>query len=550
MTRYAAIIVALLSLLWPGIARANPGETALHVNIPYTLAADGSGTQGGSSLKALIWAENTGPAERSVRITVTGPPELIPLDIPEGWEAGRGVIAGDIRLPGGYGQWFDLLTFDAARLAAGEYEVAISLDDGDRRETIRRKVALGRKEPGTARGLTITNVTLPVDRLGNLDERMDRNTLVLRDKALDYYKSVLKGRGAYNDAAEAVHPLAYVNIEFANPAGEEKLLVVTSQLFGRDGEAAPGLFTPAASVDDREDGGFPAGKDGTNAFLALDGAARQTVRLPLYIDEDVLPGGRYILRITAREDDRQVAAAEVPVTVLARDSRAAAVTLGGLVLVACGMIAALYRRQAILEAMKTRWLITITLFGAASFAVVNVPSTLLSDMVHVVLGPLAFLVTGMFHGILLYMLIAALVVLVPRPGAVALLLAVRFLLGVVAFGQASPVAMLFCGTQAVLLEAFFYLAGITVSRERGFGGDGPPILKTGWRGGLLLAMACAAADGICTYLNLNALAFLYRFFYADWYIAAVVAVNGVVYSGVGGYCGALLGDKLKAVGSD
>lgn len=538
-----ALALGLL-LFCHGQAMAHPREDiSFAVDIPYKFSAGAGENRGGSPLKALVSVENTGPAEKDVHIAIGLPAGLVPAKLPDGWRAEGGIIGGDIRLPGGYGQWFDLLTFDTGALAAGEHAVSVTVSAGDWRRTATRKVAVGQKAATGGKGLSIARVVLPVDRAGNLDERMSSDTLILRDKALDYYKSVLRGRGAYSEAAEAVHPLTSMNVEFVNPDGDEKLLTVVSRLFDREGRAVAGMFTPAASMDDREIGGFAGSREGTTAFIALSGEASQTVRLPVYIDENLLAGGRYILRVEAREDGRLVAVAEREIAVIARDGKAAVLTLAAAVLVFGGLAVAARYRRLLFAALKTRWLITITLFGAVCFAAVNVPATLLGEVLHVLLGPLAFLATGMFYGVVLYMLVAALVVLIPRPGVVALLFAVRMLLGLLAFGHASPVALLLSGSQAVLLESFLYLTGITAARA---GGEA----AGGWRRCLLMALACSAADGISTYLNLHALSFLYRVFYADWYIYAAVAVNGVLYSGIGGFCGVALGKKLRTVGSD
>jgi hypothetical protein len=543
MKMFTAVLALALVLFGSSPLLANPGDISFTMDIPYRLTVGAGETRSGAPLKALVALENTGPAEKGVHIAIGLPAGLVPAGLPPGWRTELGGIAGDILLPGGYGQWFELLTFDTGGLPAGEHMLSATVAAGDWRQTVTRKLAIGQKAKTPDKRLTIARIVLPVDRAGNSDERMSPDTLILRDKALDYYKSVLRGKGAYNDAAEAVHPLTSMNIDFVNPGGSEKLLTVVARLWDREGRPVAGMFTPAASIDDRESGGFAGSKEGTTAFIALTGEVSQTVRLPVYIDENLLMGGRYILRVEARENGRAVVSSEKEVTVIARDSKAATVTLVAVAMTLCGLVVAAYCRRKLFSGLKTRWLITITLFGAVSFAAVNVPATLLGEVLHVLLGPLAFLVTGMFHGVILYMLVAALVMLVPRPGVVALLFSVRLLLGLLAFGHASPVALLLYGSQAVLLETFLFLAGITAVR--------PDHEKAGsWRLCLLVTAACSAADGLSTYLNLHALSFLYRVFYADWYIYAAVIVNGVLYSGIGGFCGVVLGKKLRTVGSD
>lgn len=192
--------------------------------------------------------------------------------------------------------------------------------------------------------------------------------------------------------------------------------------------------------------------------------------------------------------------------------------------------------------LKTRWLVTIALFGAAAFAVVNVPSTLLNDFFHILLGPFGFLITGLFSSIFLYMMVVALVILIPQPGVVALMTVVRMLLGMLAFGQISPIGLLSYGLHALLLELLIYGSGMygwLQQRE-----DNP----IPWDKIALLAVSCAVADTIAAYVSLQAMAFLYRMYYAAWYIALVLLFNGFIYTIIGAACGTALGKRLARVG--
>jgi hypothetical protein len=219
------------------------------------------------------------------------------------------------------------------------------------------------------------------------------------------------------------------------------------------------------------------------------------------------------------------------------------ITSAALLVVATGGIFGFYRRRRLLAGMKTRWLVTIALFGTTSFAMVNVPATFLNDVFHIILGPFGGLVTGLFHGVFLYMLIVSLVILLPYPGAVALMTVVRMLLSMLAFGNVSPVSVLFYGVQAISLELMLYVAGITR-------GGKAMLINLGWKQLLTIVMICGVADALSTYINLQALSFLYRLFYADWYIMLCVLVNGFLYTAVGAACGVYLGRELGKIGGD
>ena len=199
----------------------------------------------------------------------------------------------------------------------------------------------------------------------------------------------------------------------------------------------------------------------------------------------------------------------------------------------------------VLAGMKTRRLITIALFGTCAFAVVNVPSTLLNDFLHIFLGPFSFLISGLFSGIMLYMLTGALVTLIPLHGVVSLMAAVRLLLGMLAFGHMSPLVFLSYGVNAFLLELALAGFGFTTASSKP---DRP--VQFSWRRMAVLALACALADTTATFITMQGMAVLYRLFFADWYIFMVMAVNGFLYTMIGSVFGALLGVRLSGVGSD
>ena len=41
--------------------------------------------------------------------------------------------------------------------------------------------------------------------------------------------------------------------------------------------------------------------------------------------------------------------------------------------------------------------------------------------------------------------------------------------------------------------------------------------------------------------------FFYRLYYADWFIALYMLVNGILYSSIGAWMGYRMGEKLKQV---
>jgi hypothetical protein len=539
------VIVLILAFFTPA-ANAH-ADLTFAVDIPYHFA--GSTIQTGGKVNALFRLENRGLSEQAVDVSVMLPTGLTPLDLPSGWQVAGNRLTGRIDLAGGYDHWFELMSF-RSDLPSGSHTLTVALTAGNDAWTETVVFSTQERRAESQAELALTGIRLPLDRYGNADLRVEANTLMLRDKTWDYYKNVLRGKGAVSAAAEYSHPLTFMGLEFKNPKGEAKLLTVAAQLLDKTmRQPVSGLYTPAASVEDAHTAGFNAQTGRTVAFIALNGEDQQRADLPLYADEDRLAGGDYWLQIMVEEDGTPLFIQEIPVRVIAANTRAAWVTAAALLLVTAGLLVCLCRWRQILAGLKTRWLITIALFGSASFAVVNVPTALLNDLLQVVLGPFAFLATGMFSGVIYYMLLASLVLLIPRPGAVLLMVSVRMLLGMLIFGHATPVSFLMQGSQAFILEIALYVTGFTKPLQAA-----APDEQTGQETGtgqlLLLALTLGAADSVSTFINLHVLSLLYRLFYADWYIALCIVVNGFCYSAIGAGCGVLLGNKLRKVGCD
>jgi len=115
----------------------------------------------------------------------------------------------------------------------------------------------------------------------------------------------------------------------------------------------------------------------------------------------------------------------------------------------------------------------------------------------------------------------------------------------VAFGHMSPIVILSYGVNAFLLEATLALGGFTV---RSLDDVKPAAFSL--RRLATLALACALADTVATYVTLQGMSVLYRLYYADWYIYLVMSVNGFLYTMIGAGCGLVLGSRLADVGSD
>ncbi len=516
---------------------------------PYYLGKVRDTVTPGERIQMLFSVENRSSKDQVAAVTITLPAGFQPEPEYENWQIGQQGTQYDlyreVKLAGGYSQWFDLAAVQAAvSLEPGTYYLTVEVNDEIQQVPV--KVAEGERVTTDA-PVELEDIVLPLDREGRMDDRLDRNTLVLRDRSWDYYKNLLRGKGASNQEVEAIHPLAYLGLDIKNPARQQSLVLATIRLLDvNTQQPVTGLFTPGTTSEDHEAGAMGGHEDRLVALVALNGDMRQRIQLPVYADEQfVSSGGRYLLQVELTEKDKQLFIKTIPITIVKKDRKAAAVVGTASLILAAACLFGLRCLRQVLKAMKTRWLVTIALFGAAAFAVVNVPTTLLNDFFHIILGPFGFIVTGLFHGVFLYMMIVALVMLIPQPGVVALMTMIRMLLGMLAFGQVTPIGILVYGTHAFMLELLLTGSG-TYRRIQ----SGHAVQRSSWQLMLLLAVICGFADSAATYINLQGMAFLYRLYYADWYIALILLLNGFAYTAVGAACGTLLGRRLSKVGGD
>ena len=544
----------LILLFWAGliISTAVPcyaADLIISLDVPYSLGQKKTSVLPGESFHALFSIENTGDSAWQNLVEIQLPRGFALAARQERWQVQDTPVGQRlterVELNGGYGQWFDLLTISVeTNLPYGTYPIQILAADAEPREypvTVAAQANLaGLRLP------VLERVVLPLERDGKRDEKLSENTLVLRDRSLDYYKNILRGKGAANLEIEAIHPISHMGLDFANPSGQQKVLKVVAELLDPNTRRpVRGLYTPGSSGDNEGAGAMTGNQEHLSAMAALNGEVHQRLILPVYADETMLAEGHYLLKVTAEDGESRVWSTETPVTVVKKNLRALG-TLGiGLVLLLAYSFCIMRRGRLVLTELKTRRLITVALFGTCAFAVVSVPATLFNDFFHVLLGPFGFLITGMFSGVVLYMLTGALITLMPLQGVPSLMAATRFLLGMLAFGHISPIMLLSTGVNAFLLEVALSVSGVTCRHL-----DASTPVAFSARRMVWLALACALADTVATYVGLQGMAVLYRYYYADWYIYMMMAVNGFLYTMIGALCGVWLGKRLADVGSD
>lgn len=545
------VLLVLLVCLWSQVAAAG---VKLDVVYPYNLDKHQAQVVHGASTVPLyinITAFDV-PREQQAHIRVLLPPGFA-AQPGSRWQLaednGTAVAQADWQLPADFGQSFDLLYIRptaAAESGTQQLQVQVTGAGWHEERSLAFTYAAGaaaaedrsaKKKPDNKNfNWYIQSVTLPVDNLGNKDDRAAEGVIYVRDTTLEGFRNRMTGDGATNWAAVFNHPAAYLLLDMRNPQRDVRLLRFKAQLVDKKtGQVQPGLCTAGKNNDDSEHGwaGSTDSADETTALISLDGKKTQAFIIPLYVDYFTVLAGDYSLRVTVSGNGQQKVQ-EVPLVIAKKHNLGLAAVGFSFVCLLVLLICARRLRQCVYR-IGARGAITVALFAALAFGGITLPTTLIGDLLHVFLGPFSGLVTGVLSGVLQYLLVMALLLLFRAPGVLALMYFIKYLLAGLMFGHFTPLGLLSVCVNIVVLEFILYICGFYRRQELS-----PRYL-------LGVSLLLGVGDALITLVNLEQMMFFYRLYYADWYLALYMLVNGLLYSSIGAWLGAKTGSKLQQV---
>ncbi len=377
--------------------------------------------------------------------------------------------------------------------------------------------------------LRIENITMPTGPSGTSDPRQRRDTI-------SYPRPFLGGLGKWFGAkaspTDEYQPVAYQTVHIHNRGQETVHAIVASM--NRDtqgGEPVPYLSPPDA---------VNAGTNRSLAFVSLTGESTTPVPLPIYLNplsqqhRDFTGAGQYERAIEVKIWGSNATAlhATRPLLIVTPNLHALLVTSLVTIVTGVGIGLLLCFSQQLFTRFSTKQLILISLFGTTIFIAVNVPSTLLTNLISALLGPISSLITGLINEMLYYALLTSLLILIPKFGVITLVTAVRLLLGGITLGLLTPTILLHAVTAVLLLEFGFQIAR-KITLDSGAIGEANL---------LILALIFGLCDAFTVYIDFQLSMTLYRLFYADWYILTRILVDGFTYT----FIGVLLGKRLGA----
>ncbi len=564
-----AATLALLACLLEGALAAGP-KVLLKNEVPYG-EREGALMAQGSSISALLCVESRGQEDVRVELALRVPhPLKVSTEdrrIGVSEEGSEQIAEAEFHLRIEGEKWFSSVTIIIPEdTPPGEYAVRSSArtHSGDGEETMDQVVRLRVVSRETIPKLFhLGELTLPSNEKGWPEERQERGTVLIKGKKT-FWQGLVEDRR--QSSRFDTRPSTYLSVPVRNTSRQKAIVLVRMDVLDpATGERVPGFELPYAAEH-----GDTLGEVAVYQVVEMEPESTEQVVLPVYVSETVRPGMvtarvRAVLFGTDIEADRRETAVRVVGTRWLPALMTAVALLTGL-----GGVVASYRQRKRCFEMKGRDLILIALFGTVMFAVVSIPGTLLLHAAHIILGPFSFLVTGFFHEILFYLLLVSLVVLIPRVGAVSLVVAVRFLLSSFVLGEFSPISLIHYATTATCLEAAVYCSGLSrassgTSSNPGAieeasgpsdevdGSSGPvdddpavaPPSDFSRRRIFLAAVVLGITDAFLSFVFFNLSMFFYRLYYATWYLAAYLVIDGFCFTLIAVPFGFKLGSRLR-----
>ncbi|HEV7226448.1 MAG TPA: hypothetical protein VGN42_27330 [Pirellulales bacterium] len=215
------------------------------------------------------------------------------------------------------------------------------------------------------------------------------------------------------------------------------------------------------------------------------------------------------------------------------------VVVASLVVSVAGWIGVFWFGHRVIERAGVEGLATIGLIAGIQFAI-SYASTIAGSMLRPLLGPFTIFATGPADEGLPCLLLAVLIVLLPRPGTLMLTYLTLFALNCIFGGSFGLIQLLFVTVSIALGETILALARITTGTSLQEPAAMPPrgvVLRVAVTIGLV-----NAAPLLVQYCLYQA---LYRLEFATWFIVAGTLVPGFLYGAIGGAIGARLGYRLR-----
>jgi hypothetical protein len=367
-----------------------------------------------------------------------------------------------------------------------------------------------------ARSLEMGDVSFPADRAGQPEIGRPPGRVTL---AASWWQTLLAQLGLGARARDPYAAWTHVIVPLTNRGDVPLSLLVETKVYAGDG-VDPAFRAPALGGNERQ--------DSSRVLIRVPAATDATAIVPLYVDDALLraaPPRERRIEVTAfgLGSSTPLATRSVPLAVRSGNAFASLGLVAAIIGAVAGNGLVALRLGRWLRAFPTGELMTTALFATLGFGLGTVTS-LAGLLASAAVGPFSPIVVGIVDVVFRFSIGATLVTLVPRPGVVTLSILTEWLLGAMLLGNVNASDVLFVGDRVFLYETALYAFGITRS---GAWRDEAP-----WARWLRLSLAFGIASACTSAVGLVLHMTLYRLYFADWYIALLIALPGFLYVAV------------------
>ena len=371
-------------------------------------------------------------------------------------------------------------------------------------------------------------VDFPADAQGRAQPERLSDSVVLADPVW----STLRRWFRSSDTVFNFHaPFGHHALELQNQSDLPLNVVVESGMYVGDKDEPLLNFAPPLWA-------APLESATSEHLLRLPPQESVTAVLPLFVRPTVEPGTyERRFRVFVVGSHAPLATFTAPVYVVRGNALVSSVVLFCLVtsFAAWGVFGWSGRR--LLRRLDNDALAIIATISSLHF-VISYAARVGGDVLASVTGPFNLFIAGLANEGLTCLMLALLIVLLPRPGTATVSGVTVFLLNAMFTGQFGLDDLLFVTISVLLTEAALALTGVTT---RGLPFGQRPTLGVLGR----IAGAIGLANALTWYAQFCLLQVLLRLYYADWYIVAVCVLPGAIYGGLGAALGTSLGYRLR-----
>ncbi|MCK5213949.1 MAG: hypothetical protein KAR05_01165 [Candidatus Omnitrophica bacterium] len=540
MIKRTSIIFLVLFLCLSTKAFPDAGisdDYLIRFELPFGIGSNQTVLGKGSYVNALFSVESFVHKKEDIKVDIILPEGLKAI-APQEVIADSGEIQAEFTLRTENDIWYRLVQlYVQPDTLEGKYDISYQLTFGGKvyKKTVSCWIA---SQDYIKESIHLLRFSVPADKEGNPDLKRQENTFVIKEANSRLLNSF--------NIKKSAHDAELIAVELENtgkfPVTLSLDYVIYDKNTGRPIEWLANL---------RDEQGFDVPGIYTQIFLKPN---QKDVTMLRIASQDIsMMQGDYKqkLSIGVFAAEGAFITEERPLRVEELNTTIALSAILSVVISLLGIVGMLVFRSALFGGLTSREYILIGLYAAIAFSLVSIPTTIIYNIFHALLGPFSFLVTGIFSEMIFYLLLISLIVLLPRRGVILCFIFAKFLLGAVILGKITALSIIWYPMRAVMLEAALFISGL-------YEKDFLPLDVSGHRKKtripkskmLWVAFVFGITDAFLAFISLNITMFFYRLFYAGWYIWAYVLISGFLYTFIVVPMGIHLGQRLKKVAVD